>query len=268
MSYQDFIKDCLEETSKIASAKFGHVTPTLKPGDNNQVLTEADLAIGALIIEKIKKEFPEYNIIDEETGVVDNNSEYTWIIDPIDGTSNFAVGAREYGIMIGLLKGATPIAGGFALPATSEIVIAEKGKGAYCNGEKITVTDEPNLLNCQIAYHIDGHQEDPERTRKEASLLGEIILSIRNMRNSGCEPYDGLLVARGSYGALLNQTMKIWDVVAPYIILQEAGSLYTDFWGKPLDFTNPLTRAKQNFTCCTASPRLHKQLQEIIHNNS
>jgi myo-inositol-1(or 4)-monophosphatase len=169
--------------------------------------------------------------------------------------------------MLGLLKDDTPIAGGFALPAPKKIVIAEKGKGAFCNGKKLVVTTETNLHNCQIAYHIDGHQENPERTRKEAVLLGEIILSIRNMRNSGAEPYDGLLVARGSYGALLNQTMKIWDVVAPHLIIEEAGGVYTDFWGKPIDYTNPLSKAKQNFTCCAGSPLLHKQLQEIIHRN-
>jgi myo-inositol-1(or 4)-monophosphatase len=265
MTYQEFIISCLEESSKIATEKFGKVTHTIKPGDSNQVLTEADLAIAALIIEKIKKEYPDYNIIDEETGVIDNKSEFTWVIDPIDGTSNFAMGVPTYGIMIGLLQGSTPVAGGFALPATSQIVIAEKGKGAFCNGEKISVTSEANLQNCLVAYHIDGHPEDPEQTYKETKLLGEIILKIRNMRNSGAEPIDGLYVANGKYGGLLNQTMRIWDMVAPHIVIEEAGGLFTDFWGKPVDYSNPLQKTKIHFTNCAASPLLHRQLQEIIH---
>lgn len=268
MTYQEFIKDCLELSSKIALEKFGNVTHSVKPEDNNQVLTEADLLIGKVIIEKIKKEYPGYNIIDEETGVIDNHSEYTWVIDPIDGTSNFAAGVPTYGIMLGLLKEGTPIAGGFALPATNEIVIAEKGKGAFCNGEKLSVTAEQKLKNCLVAYHIDGHNEDPERTKKEIQLLGEIILQVRNMRNSGAEPIDGLYVAKGKYGALLNQTMRIWDMVAPHIVIEEAGGLFTDFFGKPIDYTNPLAKTTIHFTNCAASPILHKQLQEIIHKNS
>lgn len=263
--YKKFIQNCLEESSKIATDTFGKVTYTLKEGGHNQVLTEADLAIGRLIIEKIEQKFPNFNIIDEETGVIDNHSAFTWVIDPIDGTSNFAAGVPTYGIMLGLLHNDKIIAGGVALPATNEICIAEKGKGAFLNGKQIFVTKETELINCLVAYHIDGHPEEPERTKKESVMFGEIILHARNMRNSGCEPYDGLFVANGKYGALVNQSMKIWDVVAPQIIIEEAGSVYTDFWGNQINYTNPLSKAKQNFTCCAASPVLHKQLQAIIH---
>jgi myo-inositol-1(or 4)-monophosphatase len=268
MNYKDFIQNCLQESSKIAADKFGKVTHTLKPGDTNQVLTEADIAIGKLILEKIKQEYPDYNVIDEEAGVIDNKSEFTWVIDPIDGTSNYAMGVPTYGIMMGLLKGSTPIAGGFALPSTNEICIAEKGQGAFCNGQKISVTTETQLKNCLIAYHIDGHPQEPDRTKKETALLGEIILRVRNMRNSGAEPIDGLYVACGKYGALLNQTMRIWDMVAPHIVIEESGGLFTDFWGKPVDYSDPLTKTAVHFTNCAASPVLHQQLQEIIHKNT
>lgn len=265
MNYTDFLKNCLEESSTIANANFGNLTHTVKEGDHNQVLTETDIKIGTLLIEKITQVYPGYNIIDEETGVIDKESEFTWVIDPIDGTSNFAAGVPTYGTMLGLLQGSTVIAGGFSLPATHEICIAEKDHGAYINGKQLFVTSEKELSNCLIAYHIDGHPDDPKRTRKESVIFGEVILGARNMRNSGSEPIDGLYVASGKYGALLNQSMKIWDVVAPHIIIEEAGGVYTDFWGEPIDYTNPLTRAKQNFTCCAASRVLHKQLQEIIH---
>ena len=265
MTHIAFIQSCLVETSKIATSKFGRVKGKLKEGDKNQVLTEVDLAIGALITEKIKQEFPTYNIIDEETGVVDNQSDFTWVIDPIDGTSNYAMGVPSYGIMIGLLNGTTPIAGGFALPFTNEITIAEKGQGTFCNGKAISVTNEPELINCLVAYHIDGHPEEPVRTQEEVVLLGEIILRVRNMRNSGAEPLDGFYVAIGKYGGLLNRSMRIWDIVAPHIIIQEAGGVVTDFWGQPVDYSDPLTKATQHFTICAAPPQLHKQLQDIIN---
>lgn len=265
MKYSSFIQSVLEASAEIANKKFGKVTGVTKAGDTTQVLTETDLAIGKLIIERIKKEYPDYNIIDEEAGVVDNGSEFTWVIDPIDGTSNFASGVPTYGIMIGLLQKDKPIAGGFIIPPTNEIYFAERGKGTLLNGKRVCVTKEEKLSNCLVAYGIDGHIDRPEDTRNQMKTLGEIILHIRNLRGSGSEPIDVGWVASGKYGARLNQCGKIWDVVAPQIIVEEAGGIYTDFWGKPLDYTSPLTKVGQTFSCCTASPILHRQLQAIIH---
>lgn len=263
--YQDFIKKVLEEASDIARSNFGKTSSvTTKSGDNNQVLTETDLAIGRLIVGKIKETFPTHNIIDEEAGVIDNNSEFTWVVDPIDGTSNFANGIPLYGIMAGLLQKEIPIAGGISLPSFNEIYVAEKGKGAFCNDEQIHATTEERLLKVLVAYGIDGHQENSEITFKETKLLSEIILNIRNLRSSN-SAFDTAMVAKGSYGATINRTSKIWDNVAQQIFLEEAGCIYTDFFGKPIDYTNPLEKVGLNFTLCAAPPALHKALQTIIH---
>lgn len=265
MAYIDFIKETLESACLIAKDKHGKVSGVTKPGDNNQVLTEADIAIGNYIVSAIQSKYPEHNIIDEEAGVIDNTSEYTWVIDPIDGTSNFAVGSPMYGIMFGLLRGAEPIAGGIALPEFSELFIAEKGSGAFCNEERIFVTQEKSLLSCLCVYQIDGHQEDPAKTYQEAKYLANFVLGIRNLRVSG-GPFDPMMIARGKYGAYLNQTSKIWDNVAPHIIIQEAGGVYTDFYGRPIDYSNPLSKVEMNFTQCSGAPALHAQVQEIIKN--
>ena len=264
MIYTDFINYCLLQAFNIAQNYYGKVTGEVKPEDNNQVLTKADLEIGQLLIKNIREKYPEHNIIDEEAGVIDNGSEYTWVTDPIDGTSNFANGVPTYGIMMGLLKGDKPIAGGVALPYFKEIYWAEKGFGSFCNGQRIYVTKETKLLNCLVAYQIDGHQEKPEITHDEVKILEKIILGIRNMRNTG-SVFDTMMLARGALGGELNQTSKIWDNVAPQIIIEEAGGKYTDFWGKPMDYSNPLSKAKDNFTFCAASPALHEQLQSIIN---
>jgi len=265
MDYRTFITSSLEEASKIANDSFGKVNGTVKEADNNQVLTETDLAIGKLLVNKVKETYPDYNIIDEETGVIDNKSNFTWVIDPIDGTSNFAVGVPTYGIMMGLLQDQTPIAGGFIIPPNSDMYLAEKGKGTFLNGKQIFVTKEQKLLNCLVAYGIDGNLQDPTSTRSETKNFGEIVLNSRNIRTSGSEPIDVGYVASGKYGARLNQYGKIWDVVAPQIIIEEAGGIFTDFWGKAIDYTNAVGKTEQNFTVCAASPVLHKQLQEIIH---
>lgn len=261
---RNFITTVLKDAANIANSSFGKVSGTVKPDDNNQVLTETDIEIGNLIVSRIKSQYPEWNIIDEEAGVVDNGSEYTWVVDPIDGTSNFANGVHTYGILLGLLKEGTPVAGGIALPYFSEVYVAEKEKGAFCNGQLLKVSEGTNLLNSLVAYGIDGHQEDPGLTINETSMLAQIILGIRNLRGSN-SAYDSALVAKGKYGACLNRTSKIWDNIAPHIIIEEAGGVYTDFFGKSIDYSNPTSKTNENFTWCAGAPGLHAELQTIIH---
>jgi myo-inositol-1(or 4)-monophosphatase len=263
MIHKNFISQLLIRASKIADANFGHVTGEVKGLDNNQVLTKTDSEIGHLIVSEIKIRFPEHNIIDEESGVIDKKSSYTWVIDPIDGTSNFANGIPMYGIMIGLLEVGTPVAGGVILPFFDELYYAEKGEGAYCNDKKILVSKETHLMNCLVTYAIDGHQENPDMTRKECELLAEIVLNCRNVRMSN-SCFDLMMVARGNYAGWVNRTSKIWDNVAPQIIVEEAGGVFTDFVGKRVDYTDPCAKADQNFTECAAPSDVHKKLQEII----
>jgi myo-inositol-1(or 4)-monophosphatase len=262
--FQSFLGATIRTAADIANSHFGKTTSTTKAGDNNQVLTEADLAIGKHIIAQIEAEYPDHNIIDEEVGVIDKGSQYTWVIDPIDGTSNFASGVPTYGVMLGLIEKDVPIAGAIALPAFNQVYIAGKGEGTHLDGKKITVTREENLLSTLVAYSMDGHQEKPETTRDECRIFAEIVLGIRNIRSSG-SCFDWMMVAKGAFGGGLNRTSKIWDNVAVQIIIEEAGGVYTDFFGEPMDYSNALQRADENFTACCASPALHRQLQKIIH---
>lgn len=264
MEFSLFIKNTLSEALVIARNNFGKVSSTVKPCDNNQVLTETDLEIGTYIVNKITSRFPTHSVIDEEAGVIDNSSEFTWVVDPIDGTSNFAVGIPTFGIMIGLLKGGTPVAGGIALPYFEEIYWAEKGNGAYCNDVKIHVSKEKSLSNVLVAYGIDGYPNNPEITQKECVVLSDIIVKIRNLRTSN-SCFDAAMVAGGKYGAWLNQTQKIWDHVAEHIIIEEAGGLYTDFYGRKIDYSSPTKRVNEKFSVCAASPALHAELQKVIN---
>ena len=259
MKYTTFLEKVLAEASKIAKANFGRSTESVKEGDNNQVLTETDLAVGKLIVDAIQEAFPEHSIVDEEAGVIDKGSAYTWVVDPIDGTSNFAAGLPHFGVMIGLLKDWQPIAGGVVLPMFNEVYLAEKGQGAFCNGERIQVSKKEKLSDCLVAYGIDGHQEDPERTRSEVQFLGELILGIRNLRTSN-SVFDMAMVASGKYDAYMNQTTKVWDNVPLQILVEEAGGVFTDVSGAPVEYSHCLTDPEVNYRVACASPQLHEQL--------
>lgn len=263
-SYTSFIKQTLQLTKPIATKHFSSVAQIeVKTGDNNQVLTAADLEIGQTIVKTIQQTYPQHNIIDEEAGVIDNNSNVTWVVDPIDGTSNFANGLPTYGIMIGVLENDIPVAGGILLPYFDETYIGGVEEPTTKNGQPVFVSTQQTLLNSLVAYGIDGHQEDPERTYKESAILAEIILAIRNLRTTN-SAYDMAKTIEGKYGLFLNQTTKIWDNVAMQALVEAAGGVCTDFFGQPIDYSNHLERSQENCTVCMGSPTLHQQVQTLI----
>lgn len=237
MNHADFIDSLLKESAIVARKNFGKVTGRIKPEDSTQVLTDTDIEIGKYLVEEVKKNYPNHNIIDEELGIIDNGSDFTWVIDPIDGTANFAKGIVTYGTMIGLLEKATPIAGGLSLPSLNQIITAEKGKGAYLNKKKIFVTSEKDLSSTLISIGLDPDKNNPDKIRDQMKIIAEVLINSRNLRSSN-SVFDLVMVAKGSYGAWLSLSGKIWDNVGPQIVLEEAGAIYTDYFGNPIDYSN------------------------------
>lgn len=263
MSYRDTIVELLAESASISNRYFGKVSYSIKPGDNNQVLTKADLEIGDYIVSTLQKKYPEHNIIDEESGFIDKRSEYTWVVDPIDGTGNFAVGLPLYGIIIGLLHKNDPIAGGVSLPYFDETYYGEKGQGAYRNGQLVRVSSNPRLSQSLVAYGLDSHYDNPEFTKNEMTILGRLVNSIQNLRSSN-SVYDAMMVASGKFGGYANQSMRIWDVVGPQIIIEEAGGKVTDIEGNSINYKNHMEKIRDHFTFLSASNILHSQILEVI----
>lgn len=264
MQYTDFLTQTLQGAAKIAADMFGKTTNKKK--NDTSIVTEADLKIGKYIISEIEKQYPTYNIIDEETGVIDRHSEYTWTLDPIDGTINFADGIPFYGVMIGLLKSDKPYAGAYILPYFQEIYIAEKGEGAYLNGKKLQIHDRKDFSMISVNFGIARFGTSIAALRQQARWLADIAMEFYTIRNTG-SVYDSAAVLKGSSGANLFSGGKIWDIVPEYVLITEAGGITTDLIGHALDFFDPLKKAKEkyHYTCCSAAPSVHKKLQEIIH---
>src|SRR5512133_270956 len=121
----------------------------------SSIVTEADFASDAAAKKLISAKFPGHNIISEETGFINNGSDYTWIIDPLDGTSNFAAGIPWFGVLITLLKGNSPELAGAFLPDSDTMYIAERGKGAFRNGESIQNIQQKDLKDSLFAFCVD-----------------------------------------------------------------------------------------------------------------
>ena len=109
---------------------------------------------------------------------------------------------------------------------------------------------------------MDGNQKTPENTLQEVRIFGQLALHVRNMRTSN-SVFDVGMLMQGGYGAVLNQHSWVWDNVAQQFIVEEAGGVYTDFWGKPFVYTDPLD-IKQNYTFCIATKEIHKEVQAVL----
>ncbi len=266
---KSFIINLLNESSSIANEYFGKVADiSMKSGDANQVLTQADEKISQLLFIAVQNAYPEHNIIDEESGIIDKKSEYTWVFDPIDGTSNYAAGLPTYGIIIGLLKNWKPLIGAIALPAFNEVYYAEKGKGTTLNDKPIHVTSNPDLNRALVSWGIDTHPEDPERVHKEMKILEDVIQSTLNFRSNN-SAFDACMFFKGALGGYLHKDTKVWEVPTFQILAEEAGGVFTSFEGKKHDYSNIMIEEfGTRYTFCMAPSQFHPKLQEIIHKHT
>jgi myo-inositol-1(or 4)-monophosphatase len=259
---RDLIKEALLSSGQILMGHFGKMGEVRQKSDQSNVVTKADLESEKNIVAMIEKRFPSHNIIAEETGFRNKLSEFTWVIDPLDGSSNFATGLPWFGILIAVLKDHKPIAAGVYLPFYNNLYLAEKGKGASRDGGPISVSAERNLKKVLFSYSLD-YSEDSSKTEAESRIINELVRNVRNLRaiNSVGEY---CYVADGRLGGCINQTTKIWDIAAPALIIQEAGGIVTDISGVELSFFADRSDYDRNFTMVASGRNLHKRVMEII----
>ena len=215
-----------------------------KTGDNNLV-TEIDKKAENCIIDFIKKEFPDHSILAEESGQSNGNSEYLWVIDPLDGTSNFAHGLPIFSVSIGLRKNRETIFGVIYDVMRDEVFAAEKGSGSFSNNEKINVSSndkiEKSLLVTGFPYEIG------EKLDRSLDVFKEFLKYSRGVRRLGSAAIDLCYVANGSFDAFWEEKLNPWDVCAGMLIVEEAGGKICDFAGKPIDIYSKEILASNGF---------------------
>jgi myo-inositol-1(or 4)-monophosphatase len=259
---EKIIKKCLKEASAILMSKFGKEIEQELKENQSSIVTEMDVAAERKIEHIISTKYPNHSIIGEETGAVLTGSEYTWVIDPIDGTSNYAAGLPWFGTLLGVLQHDKPYAAGAYLPYYDLMYYAEMGKGATCNGETIQVTREPFLKNVLFSYATD-YSDIHEKTRYETDLLCEVIQNVRNIRATNCL-VDFCYVADGRFGGNINHSTKIWDIVAPYLIVKEAGGVMTELDGSDIEFDLNIDNYLRNYAVIASASHLHKPIMEMV----
>ncbi|MDQ3098910.1 MAG: inositol monophosphatase [bacterium] len=220
------------------------------------ILAEGDTESEKIIIGKIKQNFPSHSIWSEEAGKEILDSEYLWVIDPIDGTISFARKIEDYCVSIALSHKGSIIFGLIYQPALNKMYIAEKGKGAFLNNEPISVSTESDLITTLAA--TDNTSKNDFQI-KNFELLTRISTHVRQIRICGSVALHIARLAEGKLDLYFKNRFNYWDCAAGALILREAGGTVTDFDGK--EFT-------QNSVNIVASNKIiHQSAIELIQKN-
>lgn len=250
--------ECAESAAHLLLSHFGKVKGIRIKESHSSIVTEADLASDRHIRAMIAARHPDHNLLTEESGFVDQGSVFTWVVDPLDGTSNFAAGLPWFGVMVALLESGMPTASAMVLPVEELVYTARRGQGAHCNGHPVSVSKATNPASVLCAYGLDATR-DPEETARQAGILGRLAQTVRNVRATN-SLMDFALTIDGRLGGVINFNTKIWDIAAPALILSEAGGILTDLEGRSVELCLDQDACTRSYAVIGAAPAIHPQL--------
>lgn len=243
------------EAGKILKENFGGNYKVSSKDVVSNLVTEIDQRSEDKIFEIIKKDFPGHYILSEEAGALIQDSEYKWLIDPIDGTVNYAHSIPLTCVSIALEKNGEVIMGAVYNPMSGEFFFGEQNNGAFLNDVKISVSKaedlKRSLLVTGFPYNSSSYKPDPVGVFKKFLMLDVPI------RRLGSAALDLCWTACGRFEGFWEYNLNAWDVAAGYIILKEAGGMVTNFKGEKYSIYGHEILAANN-------PVIHKAMLNVI----
>jgi len=193
------------------------------------LVTEADRASEALILERLSAHFPNHTVVAEESGLHDHGSDYRWYVDPVDGTTNFAHGYPVYNVTLALEYKGEMIAGVVYDPTRDEMFTAEKGSGAYLNHRRIHVSPAPSV---EVALLSTGFPTRRRHLDVNIHFFYQLAMVTHGIRRSGSAAIDMAHVACGRLDGFWEFRLSPWDMAAGKLLIEEAGGQVTDMRGR------------------------------------
>jgi myo-inositol-1(or 4)-monophosphatase len=241
---------------------FGKQTDFEVKESQSSIVTQADLKSDALIVQLIRDRFPEHNIISEESGFSNLKSKFTWVIDPLDGTSNFASAIPWFGVLIALFEDNIPVMGGAYLPVMNQMYIAEKGNGVKLNGKPLRMARNSGLRNSLFSFNVDFTDND-KVLNDGISIYKNLIMAVRNIRCTN-SLVDFLYVAEGKFGGVINLFTRVWDISALGLIIEEAGGIMRYVNGEKIIFRFDDKISEANFPVIAGSEEIIAELKKSV----
>lgn len=252
--YKEVLNEAIDESAKILLEYLDTDFEIGRKLNYSDLVTEVDKKSEAKIIEIVHKHFPEHNVLSEEVGNLNMLSDYVWIVDPIDGTINYAHSVPIFCISIALEIKKEVVLGMVYNPITKERFFAEKGKGAFLNDKKISVTDTGALRDALLVTGFPyGAKDNMDHCIDHFVNFVKLGLPIRRL---GSAAIDICYVACGHFDGFWEVSLNAWDVAAGYLIAKEAGAVLTDFFGKDYSIYNRQILATNG--------KIHNEMMEVL----
>ena len=206
--------------------------PVVETKGQNDFVTAVDRAAEAVIIEAIRKNYPQHNILTEESGFIAGNSDTTWIIDPLDGTTNFIHGFPHFAVSIGVKVGDRLEHAVVYDPMRREEFTASRGRGAQLNDRRLRVSDRKSLDGALIGTGFPFRKEQMPHIDAYLAMFKDVAQQTAGIRRPGSAALDLAYVAAGRMDGFWEFGLQEWDMAAGCLLIAEAGGLVSDFNGK------------------------------------
>lgn len=253
----NFAIETAREAGNILLEKLGRKIEITKKGDINLV-TEADLASEKLIVERIRSYYPRHSILAEESGesniaAIDGATRWKWIIDPLDGTTNFAHGYPCFCVTLAVEHNGEIVIGVTFDPTRDEMFAAEKGNGATLNNRPINVSETEKLSEALL---VTGFPYDFKSRENFARHLTEFLLKSRGLRRDGSAAIDMAYVACGRFDGFWEEGLNPWDVAAGVLLIEESGGKVSFYDGSKYNIYSP--------PICGSNGLIHSEMLAVL----
>jgi len=239
----------------IQMSYFGNISSLDKKSNNIDLLTIADQESETYILDQIKSHYPTHSILSEESGEINNSSEYKWIIDPLDGTTNFVHNLPIFAVSIGLQKNNKTICAVVYNPAANKCFYAEENSLAFLNNNKIHVTKSNKLSDCLLATGFPYLHD--KRYDMSFNIFKDFYDRTRGLRRLGSAALDLCFVAMGRFDGYYEYELYPWDICAGSFILEKAGGKVSDWDNSELKLSGERILATNN--------NIHEEMINILN---
>jgi len=254
MPWKSFASDLARKSGVLLKEKFNATHEIEYKGEIN-IVTEADKMSEALIIEAIRRYFPGHGILSEESPAVLGTEKLRWIIDPLDGTTNYAHGYPVFCVSIALEKEGKIILGVIYDPMRDDMFIAVRDEGVYLNDQKITVSSVDKISRCLLATGFPYDIRDSKENNLE--YFNAMAVNVQAIRRAGAAALDLAYLAAGRFDGFWELKLKPWDTAAGCLMVKEAGGKITDLFGNQWNISSPHLLASNGM--------IHQQMMDIFY---
>lgn len=249
----DVVKEIALGAGEILVEKL-HSGVSIQAKGSIDLVTDADKASEAFVVGELRRRFPQHGILAEESGRQGGTSDFLWVVDPLDGTTNFAHRFPYFCVSIALVKGNEVVVGVVYDPIKKECFASEKGSGAFLNDERITVSKSTTVLGSLLATGFPYDIATSTRTNLES--FSRVNKASQGVRSLGAAALDLCQVAAGRLDAFWELVLQPWDLAAGGLMVKEAGGRVTDCFGERF---NPL-----GSNVCASNGLIHDELLQLI----